>query len=330
MGIIHFLNVKNGDCSIVQHPSGRITVIDVCNAYEQATTYQDTYDMGKSHIHGGNFNQKEHPVNPIDYLRQRGIAGVFRFILTHPDMDHMDGLKAFCAVFRPLNFWDTDNAKEIPFSESSIYRKEDWLYYKSIRDGTLSNGPKRLVLYAGARGPYYNQDDTNGEPHDNLYILAPTRELMDQAKTSDDYNDASYVILYRSEGGRVLFAGDSHDRTWDYILDNYAKDVRNVELLIAPHHGRKSGRSYKFLDVVNPGLTLLGNADSEHLAYEAWRNRGFCYITNNQAGCIIIDASKNPMSVYVTNESYVRQRTSCAPYDDRFQAYYCGNITPNW
>jgi len=35
------------------------------------------------------------PVNPIEYLRDRGISEVFRFILTHPEMDHMDGIKDF-------------------------------------------------------------------------------------------------------------------------------------------------------------------------------------------------------------------------------------------
>lgn len=32
MGILHFLNVLDGDCSIIQHPSGHTTVVDVCNA----------------------------------------------------------------------------------------------------------------------------------------------------------------------------------------------------------------------------------------------------------------------------------------------------------
>ena len=32
MATIHFLNVKQGDCSIINHDSGRVTVIDVCNA----------------------------------------------------------------------------------------------------------------------------------------------------------------------------------------------------------------------------------------------------------------------------------------------------------
>ena len=32
MATIHFLNVKEGDCSIIEHNSGHTTVIDVCNA----------------------------------------------------------------------------------------------------------------------------------------------------------------------------------------------------------------------------------------------------------------------------------------------------------
>ena len=28
---IHFLNVKDGSCSIIEHDSGRVTMIDVCN-----------------------------------------------------------------------------------------------------------------------------------------------------------------------------------------------------------------------------------------------------------------------------------------------------------
>lgn len=32
MATIHFLNVKQGDCSVIKHNSGHVTVIDVCNA----------------------------------------------------------------------------------------------------------------------------------------------------------------------------------------------------------------------------------------------------------------------------------------------------------
>ena len=32
MATIHFLNVKDGDCSVIEYTSGHVTVIDVCNA----------------------------------------------------------------------------------------------------------------------------------------------------------------------------------------------------------------------------------------------------------------------------------------------------------
>ena len=32
MSIVHYLNVKEGDCSIIKHGSGHTSVIDICNA----------------------------------------------------------------------------------------------------------------------------------------------------------------------------------------------------------------------------------------------------------------------------------------------------------
>ena len=194
MGIIHFLNVKNGDCSIIQHATGRVSVIDVCNAGRVTSEHKGLDEtLVKAAVHG-NFNQKDCPVNPTAYLKRLGVTSIFRFILTHPDMDHMDGLHALYKEFPPANFWDTDNAKTMNFGEGSPYSKEDWCLYRSIRDGTINNGPKRLTLYAGSTGQYWSQGD-NGDEGDGLQILAPTRRLVNRASKSDDYNDASYVIL---------------------------------------------------------------------------------------------------------------------------------------
>jgi hypothetical protein len=49
----------------------------------------------------------------------------------------------------------------------------------------------------------------------------------------------------------VLFAGDAHDATWEYVLKHYGPDVENCSVLIAPHHGRDSERSYDFIDHIN-------------------------------------------------------------------------------
>ena len=41
MATVHFLNVLDGDCNIIQHDSGRITLIDVSNAYNARDTEEE-------------------------------------------------------------------------------------------------------------------------------------------------------------------------------------------------------------------------------------------------------------------------------------------------
>ena len=99
-----------------------------------------------------------------------------------------------------------------------------------------------------------------------------------------------------------------------------------MDLLIAPHHGRDSERDWEFLDVVNPALTLFGNAGSEHLAYSAWSYRDLPIITNNQAGNVIINASADPMDVYVTCEAFAKASNPYTFYDQTYKAHYWGEI----
>lgn len=332
MATIHYLNVKEGDCSVIEHNSGHVTVIDVCNAKppepgtEALAAALSKFERGIS----GNFQQKKYPVNPITYLHDHGIKSIFRYIQTHPDMDHVDGINVLFEEFSPLNFWDTDNRKEIPTAswEGSPYKEEDWKFCKHLRDTKPQEDPKRLALPAGAGGQYYNVGADGSRGGDGLYILAPTQELVDAAnEADDDYNQCSYVLLYRTGIHRIVFGGDSHDDPWDHILSNYKDDVTDVDLLIAPLHGRKSGRSYKFLDTLKPTLIFFGNARAEHLAYDAWRRRGLSIVTNNQANCMIVDAGTFPMTLYVTHEAFARHVNAATYYEVRFKGWYVGPIT---
>jgi competence protein ComEC len=327
MAVIHYLNVKEGDCSVIQHNSGRVSVIDICNA--KALT-QETHDWetlleALAKAVGGNFQQKSYPVNPISYLKAHDIDSVFRFIVTHPDMDHIDGIEAFFDAFSPLNLWDTDNSEVKDFGDETRYREGDWDFYKKLRDTNPTSSPKRLTLFSGQTGKYWNRGE-EGAGGDGLTVLAPTADLVSGANECGDYNDCSYVLLYKTAGKRILFGGDSHDQTWEHILKGHESDVTDVDLLIAPHHGRKSGRSYDFLDTLKPKLTFFGNANSEHLAYGAWSSRKLPYITNNQANCMVVHALESSLHVYVTNERFARRDTPETFYADSFQAWYYSTI----
>lgn len=269
-----------------------------------------------------NFNQKAYPVNPINYLKKFGITSVFRFVLTHPDMDHMDGIKDFFEEFKPLNFIDTDNTKEIEFNNQSPYREDDWKFYKTLRNSNIQGGSKRLCLYSGDSGAFRTMNLYGNPPGDAFYVLAPTQELVKEANKSGDYNDSSYVILYNAHGGKVLFGGDAHDKTWQHVTSKHHSFVSNIDLLIAPHHGRKSNRDYSFLDVLKPKMTFFGNARAEHLAYSAWDYRGLTYITNNQANCMVVDVGDIKMPLFVTNEAFARQRNSDTYYSEKLKGWF--------
>ena len=336
MSVIHFLNVKQGDCSIIQHNSGHVTIIDVCNAEEpknlsaEALQVREIRDQLQDVLAAtsGNFNEKARPVNPIEYMEERGIRSVFRYVQTHPDMDHMDGIKSFFSHFGPINFWDTNNNKEMESWEGSPYNSDDWYFYKRLRDASLASDPKRLTLHSGAKGSYWNMkpDGRNG---DGIHILSPTRELVEQANEGgDDYNDCSYVLLYKTGNMKVVFSGDSHDRTWEHILANHYDSVEDIDILIAPHHGRSSDRDYGFLDVLRPSLTLFGNARSQDLAYGAWNYRGLPHITNNQANCVVIQISDDVADIYVTNERFARKQNSDTYYNEKLHAWSLWQLTP--
>ena len=318
MGVLHFLNVDDGDCSVIQHPSGRVTVIDVNNA--SPTVSKAILEALGVH---GDFRQKDHPVNPIEYLGNREVRSVHRFILTHPDMDHMGGIKAFFDAFSPINFWDSDNEEEKEFETGSPHNEEDWDFYRNIRVTDPNSEPKRLTLLDRMVGCYWNKDEGSSSGGDGLHILSPTADLLNRANESGDFNDCSYVILYRSAAGTTLFPGDAQNATWDHLLSHHKSDIADVDLLIAPHHGRRSDLDFSFLDAVKPKLTFFGNAPSEHLAYDAWNNRKLPFITNNQANCIVVDTSGTTMSLYVTNESFARSLNANTFWSDQFRAFYC-------
>ena len=317
MGVVHFLNVNEGDCILIQHPSGHNTVIDISNASEDVELFESA---------SGNHNQKNYPVNPIQYLKDFNIDTVFRFILTHPDMDHMDGISSLFDNFSVLNFWDTQNTKVMDSnSDWGKYDKNDWDFYQKIRKSQKS--PIVLNLLAGSKGIYYNQTENGKSGPDGLHILAPTKTLIDEANETKEYNDCSYVILYKVNDKKIIFSGDSAEKTWNYILENHKADVTDVDVLIAPHHGRKSGGNNDYLDVLKPKLTLFGNAKSQCLNYNAWNSRNLDHITNNQANCVILNADgENGIDVYVTYGTFAKKRNPNSVYNNNFKAWYIMTI----
>ncbi len=252
------------------------------------------------------------------------MSEIWRFISTHPDMDHLDGFNSLMNQFAVYNFWDHGARKMKPDFSGSPYREADWDRYVKVRDGKEQDTNVIEVLQ-NSTFKYANNDDENGSG-DCITICSPNSELIQECNRNQQFNDASYIIVYRAQGGKVVLAGDADDLAWECALEKYHDLLKNVGFLLAPHHGRDSGRKRDFLSHLKPRISLLGCAPSEYLAYDAWRNRGLKYYTQNQCGNVVIEGKEGGLNMYIENEVYARKEWGYLPKKNAQGYYYLGTF----
>ncbi|HME83078.1 MAG TPA: hypothetical protein VKG91_00610 [Roseiarcus sp.] len=187
--------------------------------------------------------------DPIEFL-QKTYPGrsLFRFILTHPDLDHMRGLQRLHDAVGFANFWDTRHTKPDPDFRSDADR-EDWEFYQSIRSNA-KNYTRGDALFAFGR-------DENGVPGgDNIEILSPTPTLVTSCNHAGKSNDLSIVLRLRHAGRSFLLAGDAESEAWDDMVAHYGANLKS-DYLKASHHGRDSGYHLEALKHVAPRITFV-------------------------------------------------------------------------
>ena len=306
---VHCLNVSPGDCTIIQHASERVTILDICDGNLQVDLQKAIQELVVANTVRGNFRMCEKPTNPLSYLNSIGITEIWRFILSHPDCDHMDGLAPLLETFTVNNFWDSGSRRTKPDFSASPYKEEDWDTYFQIIEGK-NNTINVVKCIENANFKYANQNEDGSRGSDGLYILAPNENLLCDPNENDDVNEGTYVILYKSIGGKILLPGDAHDDSWEFVATNHTSDIENCAFLLAPHHGRDSGRSYDFLDKAQPKLTLIGCAPSDQIDYDQWHRRGLQFITSNQAGNVVLEIASAGIDVYVENDRFAQKKSS--------------------
>lgn len=256
----HFLNVGHGDSILVELPE-RIMLIDIFNgqALDDITKNElfEAYGISQFEVMFKSAEQalleKGYNIpltNPIQYIKDRNIGSIFRFVLSHPHMDHMTGLYDLVEKEKVdiWNFWHSGGEFEKPdFKNQTQYREEDWDTYIKLKDSTSS--PKNIVNYAGDVGDYWTQD--------GIEILSPTSSLVDSAVEKNDPNISSYVLLFTHKGHKVVMAGDAGKETWDYIMENHSNKITKINILKAAHHGRDTGFHEEAVKLMNPEYTVV-------------------------------------------------------------------------
>ncbi len=275
MSVIKSFSVGEGDMFYIQHNSDNFTVID-CYMHE------DNKDRIMKEIEEK--SKKKH---------------IHRFISTHPDEDHILGIKSFRDKLGIANFYCVEN--EATKSEDT----EDFEEYCDLRDGD-----KHYYIYEGCSRKWMNMSgiDGNGEERGSsgINILWPKtnnsyyKEALEKAKNGESPNNISPIIKYSlKDGANVLWFGDLEKDFMESIKDDL--NIEKADIIFAPHHGRSSGKIPKvILDKIDPKLIVIGEAPSENLNYYSEYNT----LTQNSAGDITFNCTGNNIHIYVSNENY--------------------------
>jgi beta-lactamase superfamily II metal-dependent hydrolase len=256
-----------------------------------------------------NFTHRKDFINPLHYLKEirPEVQTVHRYIQTHPDMDHMDGLNDLVNAYDITNFWDSQNTKDTPKEFTYGYREEDWNAYQELRKSNHFRFFPRSLRKIYPEG---------GEYIYNIYSLSPTAKLVEESNISQEWNGISYIILLEYQGFKLLLGGDADDFVWDELLEwsNTDINVRNllsdVSIFRAGHHGRKS--SYcgnEFLKLINPQFIVLSkdfvpSDESGKLNYQYFmeHKEGSGKVYDTIEGKILIDYHDTAARKYSINQ----------------------------
>lgn len=270
----HFLSVGDGDCTIIELPDNNIMVVDLCNARLRPEAASTEFE------------------NPIIYLsRLTSSSSIFRYVQTHPEMDHMDGLADLLRRFSIINFWDTKNTRKKPSVFSYGFREEDWNKYQELRQSESVRYYLRSTTGIGLTGGTF--------PY-NIYVINPSSDLVKEANQNEDWNLLSYVILIEYEGFKLLLGGDASDSAWQNIYDYAENDstakklLTNITVFKASHHGRNSSYcGVDMLNLMNPQKIVIskGSVPGEQSAYGKYYNwsGGADNMFLTSKGTIIVD-----------------------------------------
>ncbi len=263
---IHILNVGHGDCIVVEFPppSNRLSVIDINRSTEMDFQSFDevlsefskrnsslvkalyragvkTHDQSLSEI---GYNVKL--TDPLSYIKKlAGGRKIFRFISTHPHMDHLSGLKALFEEVGIINVWVMSNDFKPDLGKLNNAEKKDWYLYTLFRNNSV-DGVTIVRPIEGDQKDFWQQD--------RIHILTPNLEII---SNSSDPNGISYVLVIKYGKHKIVLGGDAEQCTWDCLVGNYPDMLKDITILKASHHGRDTGYHQQAVKLMNPDCTVV-------------------------------------------------------------------------
>lgn len=207
---VHFINVGQGDSILIQTPADKHILIDggPPKAGKKLTHYLE-----------------EHDVDKIDLM-----------IATHPDIDHIGGLRK---VF-----------KSIPVKRVMDIGK---VYNTKTFMGYMFQVFKRHIPLSIAE---------EGEKIDMFKSI--DMRVLNAYDSGEDNNEASIVLQLSFGDTDFLLMGDVGKEEERVLLDKY--DLQ-ADIIKIGHHGSKTSTSLGFLEAIHPDVAMLTYSKSNHYGH---------------------------------------------------------------
>ena len=249
---VTFLDVGQANAALVEFPMGKKMLID------GGGFPRDHFDVGKMVVAPYLWHSK---IQRIDYL-----------VLSHPQADHMNGLRFIAGNFHPKEFWyngdevDTASFKELMAIVES--KKIKRLLPNNLVDGREITGVNVEILH----------------PIPGTY---PT----DHYDRGTKLNNNSLVLKITYNAKAFLFPGDLERQGEDVLISNAGPALQS-HILLSPHHGSKSSSSEEFLRMVRPSICVISSGEDNFFGFphqqtlKRLRNIGCRIIRIDQAGAV--------------------------------------------
>ncbi len=224
---VTFLDVGKGNAALVSFPGGKKMLID------------------GGGFGSGSFDVGEMVVAP--YLWHAKILRIDYLVLSHPQADHMNGLRFIARFFHPKEFWhngdlvETESFKEL--MEIVEKRKIRRMLPGDLQGEIRINGARVQVLHPDPDNPILGVNDDGRRLNNNSLVLKIT------------YGDTSF-----------LFPGDL-EKVGEEALVAHAGPMIQSDVLLSPHHGSRTSSSRGFLQMVKPRLCIVSSGERTALNF---------------------------------------------------------------
>lgn len=220
---VTFLDVGQGDATVIELPDGQTVLIDGGAAY-------DTLDMGRA------------VVSP--FLWDRGIRRLDHVIGTHPQLDHVGGLASILEKFPVGTYWSNGADRD----EAFYLRLKDVLARRGIPERIVQAGDRLLDVRACRL-------DALNPPADGGKAAGGAVRVEAKTMSGTALNNLSVVVRLDCGPHAFLFPGDVEVEA----LARMRREGRSQKTAVVkvPHHGARSSLDSQWLRQLDPDVAVV-------------------------------------------------------------------------